>query len=68
MSDPDFDEPTEPPYLKRERELYERYRRRFREEAPSFGASDRAEFLRQVEQAIKTGEPIRITVPDGAEA
>lgn len=64
------DRGPEPPHVKRERELYERYYRKFKEHPPSFGLppeSDQARLAR-IEQAIKTGQSIVENIPPGCDA
>ena len=64
------DRPPEPPHLKRERELYEEYFRKFKDYPPSFGMpeeSDQARLAR-IKKAIKTGQPIEMQIPPGADA
>lgn len=69
LPEDDEDRP-ESPEMKRERELFERYRRRFKEYPPDFGVSDSEwpAFLKQVEEALKTGQPITLELPPDAVA
>lgn len=75
MSDPYLDLATDPdrepiPQAEqREQELYERYRRRFKEFPPDFGIhpSQRPAFLKDVAAAIERGRPLRLNAPPGVE-
>lgn len=76
MSDPHLD-PSQDPDRKplsaaqvREEQLYEQYYRRFKTYPPMFDLRDaeRPAFLKEVEEAIKTGVPITLDIPPGAVA
>ena len=64
---PEDDDGPEPPEIQRARELHEAYRRKFGEYAPRFGVpyDDEAGELEAIEQALRTGQPIKDETPPG---
>jgi len=66
----DDEDRPEPPELKRARELHEAYRARFGEWVPKFGVpyTTDDEELEAIEEALKTGVPIRENIPPGCDA
>jgi len=74
MTDPrllhDDEERPESIEMKRARELHEAYYARFGEWAPGFGVpyTTYEEELKAIEQALKSGEPIKDQTPPGSES
>lgn len=62
----DDDTATEPAHVKAERELYERYRRKFGEYPPMFSIGPNP--IDQIKRALETGQPIRENIPPGTDA